>query len=103
MATAALATAGTGDVLAGTIGALAAQGVDPYDAASLGVYLHADAGLRAAKAMGTAGATARDVLHQIALAGRALAGEEPLTAPGIRGLGGMESGFDVGDAASGGG
>lgn len=35
-----LATAGSGDVLAGTIGALAAQGVPAFDAASLGAYIH---------------------------------------------------------------
>lgn len=39
-----LATAGTGDVLAGVIGALLAQGLEPYDAARLGVYVHGLAG-----------------------------------------------------------
>jgi ADP-dependent NAD(P)H-hydrate dehydratase / NAD(P)H-hydrate epimerase len=35
-----LATAGTGDVLAGTIGALLATGADPFDAAAAGAWLH---------------------------------------------------------------
>lgn len=39
-----LATAGTGDVLAGVIGGLLAQGLKPYDAARLGVYAHGLAG-----------------------------------------------------------
>ena len=42
-----LATAGTGDVLAGAIGALLAQGLDVLDAASVGAYLHGLAGDRA--------------------------------------------------------
>jgi hydroxyethylthiazole kinase-like uncharacterized protein yjeF len=37
---AALATAGTGDVLSGIIGALLARGVDPYDAARAGAWAH---------------------------------------------------------------
>jgi hydroxyethylthiazole kinase-like uncharacterized protein yjeF len=41
-----LATAGTGDVLAGIIGGLLAQGLDPFDAACAGAWMHGDAGLR---------------------------------------------------------
>ncbi|MBO6278634.1 MAG: NAD(P)H-hydrate dehydratase, partial [Pseudomonas sp.] len=40
----AMATAGLGDVLAGVIGALLAQGLGAYDAACLAVWLHARAG-----------------------------------------------------------
>jgi ADP-dependent NAD(P)H-hydrate dehydratase / NAD(P)H-hydrate epimerase len=39
-----LATAGTGDVLAGIIGALLAQGVEPFSAAAAGAHLHGSAG-----------------------------------------------------------
>ena len=39
-----MATAGSGDVLAGLISALLAQGLKPYDAACLGVYIHSQAG-----------------------------------------------------------
>jgi ADP-dependent NAD(P)H-hydrate dehydratase / NAD(P)H-hydrate epimerase len=48
-----LASAGTGDVLAGAIGSLLAQGLDPLDAASVAAYLH---GLAGARARGSAGA-----------------------------------------------
>jgi len=40
----AMATAGLGDVLAGVIGALLAQGLSAFDAACLAVWLHARAG-----------------------------------------------------------
>ncbi|WP_223532234.1 NAD(P)H-hydrate dehydratase [Pseudomonas sp. GL-RE-20] len=40
----AMATAGLGDVLAGLVGALLAQGMEPFDATCLAVWLHANAG-----------------------------------------------------------
>ncbi len=42
-----LATAGAGDVLAGLIGALLAAGLSPFDAASVGAWVHAAAAVRA--------------------------------------------------------
>lgn len=44
--TSALATAGTGDVLAGLVGASIARGHDPFDAAALAAYVHGAAGSR---------------------------------------------------------
>jgi NAD(P)H-hydrate epimerase len=52
-ATPALARAGTGDVLAGAIAGLRAQGVDSYKAAILGGFLHGRAGEIAAVAIGS--------------------------------------------------
>ena len=51
----ALATGGTGDVLAGAIGSLLAQGLAPFDAARLGVYLHGLAGDAVRERLGDAG------------------------------------------------
>ncbi len=65
-ATAALAKAGTGDVLAGAIVGLLAQGLDPFDAALAGTWLHGVAGLRAEDMAGTsASVTAGDVLAML--------------------------------------
>ena len=59
----AMATGGLGDVLAGLIGALMAQKMNPFDAACLGVWLHASAGEQIGK-MGR-GLAAKDVIPAI--------------------------------------
>ena len=51
-----LATAGSGDVLAGMIAGLLAQGADAFDAAAMAAWMHGDVGLRAG-----AGLTADDI------------------------------------------
>lgn len=64
VATAALARAGTGDVLAGLIVGLRAQGLGAFDSAVLGAWLHAQCGLIAASRSGsTASVLAGDVLR----------------------------------------
>lgn len=60
-----LATAGTGDVLAGTIGALLAGGAAPFDAAAAGVRLHALAGRLAGAERGADGVVASDVVQAL--------------------------------------
>ncbi|MES1239718.1 MAG: ADP/ATP-dependent (S)-NAD(P)H-hydrate dehydratase, partial [Chloroflexota bacterium] len=57
----ALATGGTGDVLAGIIGALLAQGLAAGPAARLGVYLHGSAGEQVRERLGDAGLLASDL------------------------------------------
>lgn len=57
-----MATGGSGDVLAGIIGGLLAQRMEPGEAARLGVYLHGKAGDAAASLKGAYGMTARDIL-----------------------------------------
>jgi NAD(P)H-hydrate epimerase len=58
----ALATAGTGDVLSGTIGALLAKNMAAFDAACAGVAVHAEAGRRAAGVHGPDTVIASDVI-----------------------------------------
>jgi len=58
----ALATAGTGDVLAGVIGALLAKRLDPFDAACAGVMAHVRAGQEAARRGWPDGVIASDVI-----------------------------------------
>jgi hydroxyethylthiazole kinase-like uncharacterized protein yjeF len=57
-----LATAGTGDVLAGSIVGFLAQGLPLYEAALLGAYAHGAAGEAATAALGNAGTVASDLL-----------------------------------------
>ena len=57
-----LASAGTGDVLAGAIAGLLAQGLGPGTAAALGVYLHGAAGEMVTEELGDAGLIASDLL-----------------------------------------
>jgi Predicted sugar kinase len=67
LASPALATAGTGDVLAGTIGALIARGVPPLRAACAGVHAHQRAGAIAARRVGSAESViATDVVAALA-------------------------------------
>lgn len=61
----ALGSAGTGDVLAGIIASLLGQGLAPFEAASLGVYLHARAGELVSERLGDAGLMATDLLERI--------------------------------------
>lgn len=60
-----MATGGTGDVLAGLIGALCGQGLAPLDAAIVGVFAHGLAGDLAAAQHGKLGLIASDVAHAL--------------------------------------
>lgn len=62
VATPALATAGSGDVLSGAIGAMLAAGLEPLDAAGCGVAIHGAAGLLAEDRIGHSGVIARDLV-----------------------------------------
>ena len=75
VATAALATAGSGDVLAGVIGAFLAAGATPLEAAGCGVAVHGAAGLIAAERIGRTGVMARDVANLLPEAIAQLRGE----------------------------
>ena len=55
-----LAKAGTGDVLAGLITGLVAQGMPPFDAACAGVWIHGQAGKRIGP-----GLIPQDIMHEV--------------------------------------
>jgi len=60
-----LATAGTGDVLAGVLGAMLAKRMDPFHAACAAVYAHLRAGRLAAEPHGPDGVIASDVIARL--------------------------------------
>jgi NAD(P)H-hydrate epimerase len=63
-----MASGGTGDVLAGMLGGLISQGLDPLQASKIGVYLHGLAGDLVAAQKGTMGMIAGDLIECIPLA-----------------------------------
>jgi NAD(P)H-hydrate epimerase len=67
-----MATAGTGDVLTGLIGALLCQHLTPLQAAQCGVYLHGLAGDRVRDRLGDSGLIASDLIGEIPYAIQAL-------------------------------
>jgi hydroxyethylthiazole kinase-like uncharacterized protein yjeF len=71
----ALATGGSGDVLAGAIGALLAQGLSAGDAARAGAYVHGAAGDALARQHGDRGVVSSDLPEAIAAAIRALSSQ----------------------------
>ncbi|MBN1191124.1 MAG: NAD(P)H-hydrate dehydratase [Dehalococcoidales bacterium] len=71
-ANAGLASAGTGDVLAGAVAGMAAQGLELFEAASCAVYVHALAGEMVKEKTGDAGMLAGDLLPFLPLAIRQL-------------------------------
>jgi hydroxyethylthiazole kinase-like uncharacterized protein yjeF len=85
----ALASGGTGDVLAGAIGALLAQGLPPAAAARVGVYLHGMAGDVIRERIGDAGLLASDLPDAVPLVRKRLA------AIAERERGGKQLGFTV--------
>jgi ADP-dependent NAD(P)H-hydrate dehydratase / NAD(P)H-hydrate epimerase len=60
-----MASGGTGDVLAGVVGGLLAQGLDAFDAACLAAFAHGLAGDRVAVRQGEVGLLARDLLDEL--------------------------------------
>lgn len=68
----ALAMAGSGDVLAGTIAAMVSQGLSAYEAAVCGAYVHGVSGELARREIGAAGVLAGDLLTYLPAALTAL-------------------------------
>jgi hydroxyethylthiazole kinase-like uncharacterized protein yjeF len=80
-----MASGGTGDVLAGILGGLVAQGLSPFDAATLAVFVHGAAGDTVAARAGEVGLTAGDLLPELPLALARLRGAaRPRAAAGRR-------------------
>lgn len=76
-----LATAGTGDVLAGAVAGMLAQGLAPLDAAMAAVYVHGKAGEMVSRRFGDAGIVAGDLLPVLPLAAKSIKRERPAVRP----------------------
>ena len=74
----ALATAGSGDVLTGVIGALLASGMSGYDAARAGAYLHALSGEICERQIGAAGVLATEIRDHLPQARELLYSNDPI-------------------------
>jgi len=72
-----MATGGSGDVLTGLIAALACQGLTPFDAARLGVFLHGLAGDLAADELGQEAMVASDLIRFLPAAFQEYRREQP--------------------------
>ena len=82
-----LATAGTGDVLAGAIAGLLAQGMEPFEAAGCGVYLHGLAAEELGEDFGDRGMLASDLLPALPRAIRTVLHGKVSRAAAMPGLG----------------
>lgn len=76
-----MATAGTGDVLAGMIGGLVGQNMDPFKGTLLAVYLHSLAGELASRKFGHRAMTAPDIIENIGNAFKEITLKRPETFP----------------------
>jgi NAD(P)H-hydrate epimerase len=85
----ALAAGGSGDLLTGLVAGFMARGMTPYEAAALAVYVHAEAGDLAARAMGPQGISPMEIQLHMPMALSALSGFAPdpgvprMTGPGV--------------------
>lgn len=90
----ALASAGTGDVLAGAIAGFLSQGLDPFAAAACGVYIHGLAGELVREELGSAGLLATDLLPALPQAMKRVRGEgRPKPGEARSGTGGLSDRF----------
>jgi NAD(P)H-hydrate epimerase len=99
-----LATAGTGDVLAGAIAGLLAQGMAPFEAAACGVYVHAMAAEELADDFAGRGMLASELLPALPRALRTIIAGKPARpmSGGPADLAGFAGGAGFGGLAPGG-
>ncbi|TAK60780.1 MAG: NAD(P)H-hydrate dehydratase [Dehalococcoidia bacterium] len=91
-----LASAGTGDVLAGAIAGLLAQGLAPFEAAACGVYLHGFAAEELEAELGDRGLLASDLLSQLPRVARVVLRGRPMPPMPFGDLGTLGNPFGIG-------